>query len=304
MNRNPTTYVISLTPFTAAGALDEQGLRDHFRRLAVSGIGVYVAGSGSGEAYTLDDAELEAVLGVAAEELRGRVPVRGMGREPRTAQEMIRFCRLVRDAGLDAAQIYSLDIGHGNKPSDRELEAYLFTVLDAVDFACVISVHQSVGYLYPVDLIARVIDRYPQVLGVNVSTGDIQYLTRLIDAVDSRAEVHCGGPALALSTLALGGTGYLSSEGNLAPRLCVSLIDHYRSGRLVDAEAAYRRILHLWPVSYKYGSIRGTKAALGLLGLPGGYPRPPRLPVPDDALPEIRAQLEQLDLAAIEGFGG
>jgi 4-hydroxy-tetrahydrodipicolinate synthase len=294
--REPSTYVISLTPFTADGALDEEGLRGHLRRLADAGIGVYVAGSGSGEAYTLTDHELERVLAIAAEELAGKVPVRGMGREPRTAAEMVRFGAMVRAAGLDAAQIYSLDIGHGNQPTDRELRAYLFAVLDGVDWPSVISVHQSVGYLYPVELLVEAIERYGHVVGINVSTGDLRYLGRVIEAVDGRVEVHCGGPAHALATLALGGTGYLSSEGNLAPRLCVSLIEHYRAGRLTESELAYRTITRLWPVTYRYGSIRGTKAALGLLGLPGGLPRPPRLPVPDEALPEIRAQLERLAL--------
>ena len=49
----------------------------------------------------------------------------------------------------------------------------------------------------------------------------------LLDAVDTRVDVHVGGPVLALSALAVGATGYLSSEANIAPKLCQSLIDHY-----------------------------------------------------------------------------
>jgi 4-hydroxy-tetrahydrodipicolinate synthase len=292
--RTASTYVISLTPFTESGDLDSDGLRGHFRRLADAGIGVYVAGSGSGEAYTLSDAELRTVLRVASEELAGRVPVRGMGREPRTAAEMIAFGRMVEEAGLDGLQVYPLDIGHGNRPGDRELEAYLTEVLDAVRLPCVLSVHQAAGYLHPVELVRRLVERHGQVVGVNVSTGDVQYLARLVDAVGGRVEVHCGGPAHALATLALGGTGFLSSEGNLCPELCVALVDHYNAGRYADAEAAYRRILRLWPIVYGHGSVRGTKAALRLLGLPGGWPRRPRLPVPDEALPEISRLLDEL----------
>jgi len=206
------------------------------------------------------------------------------------------FGNRVALSGLAATQIYSLDIGHGNTPSDMELRSYLEEVLDALEGPCVPSIHQSVGYLYPIDLIVDVVKKYPNVVGINVSTGDVQYIARLADAIQGRVEIHCGGPAHALTTLALGGTGYLSSEGNLAPKLCVSLIDHYRSGDYAQAEVAYRKILSLWPVTYLYGSIRGTKAALGLLGLPGGLPRPPRLPVPARALPEIAAKLREVDL--------
>ena len=75
----PSTFVISITPFDAKERFDEQGLRDHFRRLAASGIGVYVAGGGSGEAYTLSKSETKRVLEIGAEELQGKVPVRAMG---------------------------------------------------------------------------------------------------------------------------------------------------------------------------------------------------------------------------------
>jgi 4-hydroxy-tetrahydrodipicolinate synthase len=301
-NLTPSTFVISLTPFTADGALDVDGLRGHYQRLAASGIGVYVAGSGSGEAYTLSDAEILTILRTAKEELLGKVPVRAMGREPRSSAEMIEFGRVVAEVGLDAMQIYSLDIGHGNSPNQVEMETYLTDVLEAVKIPVVPSIHQSVGYLYPVDLIAKMVDRYPQIAGVNVSTGDVQYIARLLEAIGGKVEVHCGGPAHALSTLALGGTGYLSSEGNLAPRLCVSLIEHYKTGRYAEAQEAYRRILSLWPMTYRYGSIRGTKAALRMLGLPGGYPRKPRMDVPAEALPEIQRKLAELRFKELEGL--
>jgi 4-hydroxy-tetrahydrodipicolinate synthase len=298
----PSTYVISLTPFKADGSLDEPGLHDHYRRLAASGIGVYVTGSGSGEGYTLEQWEIRRVMEIAKEELKGKVPVRAMGREPRSSNEMIAFGKVVEEVGLDAMQIYSLDVGHGNQPSPREMETYLSDVLEAVRIPCVPSVHQSVGYLYPVELVAELVERYDNIVGINVSTGDIQYIARMIQAVGDKVEVHTGGPGHALSTLALGGTGYLSSEGNLAPKLCVSLIEHYKAGRYPEAEEAYRRILSLWPITYRYGSIRGTKAALGILGLSGGFPRKPRLPVPHEALPEIARLLDQLGVREFEGI--
>ena len=81
--------MVSLTPFTETGALDEPGLRAHLRRLGAAGIGVYLAGSGSGEGYTLTRDERRRVFDVGVEELGGQVPVRAMGVEPRTAAEVV-----------------------------------------------------------------------------------------------------------------------------------------------------------------------------------------------------------------------
>src|SRR3954451_10123318 len=179
----PSTFVISITPFDAKERFDEQGLRDHFRRLAASGIGVYVAGGGSGEAYTLSKSETKRVLEIGAEELQGKVPVRAMGKEPRTAKEMIEFGKMVEASGLDAMQLYSLDAGHGAMPSRDVLERYLTDVIEATSVKLIISTHMSVGYYIPIDLLAEVVDRYPHVIGINVTNPDIRYLIGLLDLV-------------------------------------------------------------------------------------------------------------------------
>jgi 4-hydroxy-tetrahydrodipicolinate synthase len=300
--RAPSTFVVSLTPFTAAGELDEDGLRGHLGRLGAGGIGVYLGGSGSGEGYTLTAAERRRVLEIGAEELGGRVPVRAMGVEPRSASEMIELARLATDAGVDALQVYSLDQGHGNQPRPDELERYLTDVLDAVDLPVVLASHQAVGYHLPPALIGALLDRYGDaVVGVNCTNNDLTYLVQVLDAVAGRVDVHVGGPMHALSCLALGGAGYLSSEGNLAPGLCHSVVDAYRRGDGTAAHDAYARVMRLHAATRRLGGISATKAALARLGLPGGSPRPPRLPVSESAAADLVAVFDALDLRPVEG---
>ena len=92
---------------------------------------MYVGGGGSGEGHTLLPDEVDELLAVAAEELVGKVPARAMGVEPRTARQMIEFGRRVEGAGLDAMQIYSLDMGHLGQPAPHELDLYFREVLEA-----------------------------------------------------------------------------------------------------------------------------------------------------------------------------
>src|ERR1700749_4571559 len=106
--RNAAVFTISITPFDKNGRFDEEAFRGHMRRFAAAGMGTYVGGGGSGEGYTLADAEMKRVVEIAVEELKGKVPVRAMGKEPRTAKEMIDFSLMAKDAGVDAIQIYSL----------------------------------------------------------------------------------------------------------------------------------------------------------------------------------------------------
>jgi 4-hydroxy-tetrahydrodipicolinate synthase len=296
----PSTYVISITPFNKRGGLDEGAFRAHLRRLGKSGIGVYVGGSGSGEGYTLSRKEMARVLEIGVDELKGKAPIRAMGVEPRTAKQMIEFLKLAKSIGIDAAQIYSLDVGHGAAPMPEELNGYLTDVLDAVDFPVVLSTHFSVGYKLPIPLIADLTQKYSQIVGVNCTHPDLGYLSNVIKSVGQRMPVHVGGPMQGLTVLALGGHGYLSSEGNLAPRLCVSVIDRYLAQDMPGMMDAFGRLITLFGTLMDYGAGRATKSALNRLGLAGGYPRRPRLPIDDARLDKVMDIIAELGIAKIE----
>jgi 4-hydroxy-tetrahydrodipicolinate synthase len=289
-----STFVISITPFTADGSFDEDGIRRHLRRMAAAGVGVYLGGGGSGEGYVLAPAEAQRLLEIGVAELAGKVPVRSMGTEPRSAAEMIGQVRIAAAAGVDAAQIYSLDAGHGHRPTRPEMQAYFDDVLSAVAFPSIISTHQSVGYAVPVPMLAGFVDTYDHVVGVNVTNQDLGYVADVVDAVGGRVDVHVGGPAQALTAWSLGATGFLSSEANLAPELCMSVVDAYRSGDGAALAMNFGRLLRLYRALYAAGGIRATKAVLDRLGLAAGVPRKPQLPIAAPVIDELIALLGEL----------
>lgn len=288
-------FVISITPFAANGSLDEDLFRAHMRRLAAGGIGVYVGGGGSGEGYTLSREDNARIFAIAVEELKGKVPVRAMGVEPRTAAQMLDFLNMAADAGMEAAQVYSLDVGHGHAPTIEELDAYFSEVIANAPLPLVLSTHQSVGYRIAPELIVKLAEA-PQVLAINCTHPDLTYLATVIDGVAAKKDVHVGGPMQGLTVLAFGGQGFLCSEGNLAPKLCVSVIEHYKAGNLDAMMDAFNKVVRLSGGLYGNGGIRVTKAVLNHLGLPGGYPRKPRLPVTDDRLTRSLALVKGMNL--------
>jgi 4-hydroxy-2-oxoglutarate aldolase len=80
----------------------------------------------------------------------------------------------------------------------------------------------------------------------------------------------------------------------IVPELCVELFQHVREGRVEQARALQQRLM---PVARSIGPVYGVpglKAALDLLGLSGGVPRPPLRPVSQAAVDVLRRQLEVL----------
>jgi 4-hydroxy-tetrahydrodipicolinate synthase len=298
-----SVFAIAITPFTQSGQIDEAALRAHVERLAQANVGIYLAGGGSGEAYSLTAEERSRVVRIGVSQVRGRTPVRAMGIEPHTIEEMLDFAYAAADAGAEAIQVYSLDLGHGRGPSASEVRHYLHTVARHVNAPLVLSIHQrAAGYTPPAALIADLCNQYEHIVGLNITHSDFGYLDKLISARPEHVDIHVGGPNQAVMALMAGATGFLSTEANVAPRLCRSVADSFHSGRLDQLADRYVRLLRLSEAIYRLGGVRATKAALRYLGLPGGYPRPPRLDATEDETSEIQKTLEQLDIAACEGL--
>jgi 4-hydroxy-tetrahydrodipicolinate synthase len=301
-SRPASVFAVSITPFDANGRLDEAAFREHLQRMVAAGVGVYVGGGGSGEGFVLTEAERRRVLEVAAEELRGDVAFRSMGVETRSAEEMIGYLQVAESVGVDAAQIYSLDLGHGHLPTQEEIRQYLIDVLSRTTVRCVLSTHQSVGYRISVETIVRVVGQFDHVVGVNSSHADLSYLTDVIDAVGDNVEIHVGGPLHALTALGLGANGFLSSEANLAPRLCNAVITAYDQGAGDELFRSFGQLTRLSMALYGRGGIRATKAVLNRLGLPGGHLRKPQLPVAEATVDALMTIIEDLEIGDLEGW--
>jgi 4-hydroxy-tetrahydrodipicolinate synthase len=293
MSRALSTFCCTVTCFDAAGEIDAAAMHAHFSRIAAAGVGLYVGSPSPGEGSTLTAPELAALLELAKAAAGGRVAVRAMGVEPRHTAEMKAFVTVAAAAGVDAVQIYSLDVGHGVTPAAGELEAYFREVLEVCPLPAVLSSHSFVGYMVAIDLIERLAADYPHLIGVNISTPDTLYLSGAISRLTPRLEIHVGGPMHTVTALALGANGYLSTESNFAPRLCQEVIDHFAAGRIEPAFHSYAAIMAVMRAvnTMPTASVRRVKAAMRILGMAGTGLRKPYAPLRDNELTGLRREL-------------
>jgi 4-hydroxy-tetrahydrodipicolinate synthase len=296
VQRNRRAFATTVTPFTADGDVDVAALEALVDRLARVGIGMYVGGSGSGEGNTLTRDERRLVLNTAVRAAVGRVPVRAMGAEPRTVADMVEFVRDAAAAGVEAAQVYPLDMGHGKKPNDAELRRYLGEVVGSAEVPVVLVTHRAVGYVTPPPLLAELAAQHAHVVGVNCTHAELPVMMDLLRSLPPDRELHTGGPTQTLTTLGLGGSGSILTEANIAPEWCTGMVDAFEAGDLDRCGRAYWRILELGRIIDRYGGIGATKAAMNELGLPGGLPRDPRLPLSTEDARRMAAEIRALGL--------
>ncbi|MDW8017634.1 MAG: dihydrodipicolinate synthase family protein, partial [Thermus sp.] len=114
---------------------------------------------------------------------------------------------------------------------------------------------------------------HPQIQGIKDSSGDLGRLA-FYQARLKGFRVFTGHAPTFLGALALGAEGGILAAANLAPRAYRSLLEHFRAGRMEEAQALQKRLFPLGDLLSK-GGVPLLKQALRHLGLPAGYPRPP-----------------------------
>jgi 4-hydroxy-tetrahydrodipicolinate synthase len=141
---------------------------------------------------------------------------------------------------------------------------------------------------------------------VNVTNPDVTYLVDLIELLRTNnwlgtpIAVHVGGEMQGLTNLALGGHGIVSSMGNLVPRLLARMHTRFAAGDVAGSAEDFALLLQIYTEFTKVGGSKALKVALNMLGLPGGSPRRPRLPVDEAVHPKIRELVDRFGVAALE----
>src|SRR5436853_7941147 len=117
-----------VTPFTAAGAVDEKRFRALVERQISAGVRLLVPCGTTGEAATLTAPEHERVIALTVESARGRAKVlAGVGSNATAAT--IERARAARAAGADALLVVA---PYQTKPTQAGLQAHFRAVAAAM----------------------------------------------------------------------------------------------------------------------------------------------------------------------------
>ncbi len=279
-------YCFAATPFTTAGEVDEDALRQFLQRFIDARIGVYLGSGGGGEGHALTVPELRRVYEIGVETCKGKIPVHANPPEQHTARLAREHVALAIDAGIEVVHLYHFPGWHGMRPTDPEIVAYYESVISATKHPMTISVNPSMGYTPKASLIAGICNKYPHIVAAKLSSVPDAYLADLMEMVKRDISYHVQ-PAGSMNALAMGVDGIFSTEANIVPKTLRLYLDLYEQGRFDESAAAYADLRRFDQYVRKWNpSIpRWIKMGMKALKLPGGEggPRAPyRLPPPEE----------------------
>jgi 4-hydroxy-tetrahydrodipicolinate synthase len=278
-----------ITPFTPERELDTDGaarlasyLVDEMRN-----DGLVISGT-TGESPTTSDAEKERLLRAVIEAVGDRATVvAGVGTND--TAHTIELARQAERAGADGLLVVT---PYYNKPPQSGLVAHFRSVADATGLPVMLyDIPGRTGTPIAAESLIQLAE-HPRIVAVKDAKADFGAASQVMAATG--LAFYSGDDMLNLPWLSLGAAGFVSVVGHVVGDRLHEMIDAYLAGRVAEARQIH---LDLLPVvvgimTRTQGAI-AAKAALGLLGLPGGPVRAPLV----DATP---AQIEQLrtDLAA------
>jgi 4-hydroxy-tetrahydrodipicolinate synthase len=282
------------TPFRADDTIDEAALRAETRYLIetarVHGLAV---GGSTGEGHTLTTDEVRRITAVVCEEAGGRVPVVTGVITDSTASAVERG-RAVKDLGVAGLQV--TPVHYLFRPDDDAMVKHFDTLASRTGLPVIIYNVVPWTYLAP-ELLARIIQAVPGVIGVKQSAGDMKLLADLVQLVSGRARVMTAVDALLYPSFTLGAHGAIAAILTAVPSLCVQLWDAVQVGDHKQALALHEKLLPIWNAIAGDNLPANVKHCQELQGRRAGVPRAPMPATSDRQAGPIRQALANAGLA-------
>jgi 4-hydroxy-tetrahydrodipicolinate synthase len=277
-----------ITPMRSDGTVDYDGAA----RLAdylvtdMRNDGLVINGT-TGEAPTTTDAEQEQLLRVVLEAVGGRAQVvAGVGTND-TAHTLER-ARCAERAGVHGLLVVT---PYYNKPPQLALEAHFTAVADATGLPVLIyDIPGRTGTAVASETLIRLAE-HPKIVGVK----DAKDAPGATSHVLARTDLvyYCGTDMLNLPWLSLGAVGVISVVGHVVGDRVREMIDTFGAGDVARARQIHYELIPVYDGIFRNQGAVMTKAALDLLGQPGGAVRAPLL-----AATEAERHQLALDLTA------
>jgi 4-hydroxy-tetrahydrodipicolinate synthase len=279
MSRFGSVITAMVTPFSADGELDHEGAAELARWLVSQGNDALVLSGTTGEAACLTDEEQIALWRT----VRAAVDVpliAGSGtNDTRHAAELT---SAAADAGMDAVLIVT---PYYNRPSQAGIEAHFRHVCEATELPVIVyDIPVRTGRKIGSDLILRMANEIPNVVGLKDAAGDPGATARVIADAPNGFEVFSGDDPLTLSLLAVGAVGVIGVATHWAAPVMAQMIQAFQAGDVGRAQQLNARMIESY--DFETGDLNPnpvpTKAMLRAIGQPAGPCRPPMGFGPDD----------------------
>ena len=270
-----------VTPFKADLSVDWAGVETLAKHLVSTGHDSIVVSGTTGEAPTTNDDEKDEIIRVVKAAVAGKAKViagAGNNETAHSVEQAIHAQKVGADGLLVVTPYY-------NKPPQAGIEAHFRAIADAVDLPVMIyDIPGRTGIEIEPDTIVKLAE-HKNIVALKDAKGNVASTSWVIKRCG--IPVYSGDDILNLPLLSVGAVGFVSVCGHTVGKDLREMLDAWFAGNATKALEIHQKLLPIYTGTFRTQGAILTKAALNLMGLPGGHTRLPLV----DATP---AQIEQL----------
>jgi 4-hydroxy-tetrahydrodipicolinate synthase len=276
-----------VTPFAKDGSIDWDGVATLATHLADHGHDAIAVNGTTGEAPTTKSSEKLEIIKVVKSTVGSRVKVLSGAGDNETSYTVEQAKRSA-DAGADGLLIVT---PYYNKPPQAGIEAHFKAVASATDLPIMMyDIPGRTGVEIESDTIVRLFD-LPNIVALKDAKGNLAATSDVIARCG--IPVYSGDDILNLPFLSIGAVGFVSVCGHTVGNELRAMLDAWFAGDTARALEIHQKLIPVFKGTFKTQGAILTKAAMNLMGLPGGTTRLPLV----DATPAQIATLRE-DLIA------
>ncbi len=280
-----------VTPFKADLSIDWEGVEKLAIHLQNTGHdGIAVNGT-TGEAPTTSDEEKVEIIKVVKKATSGKLKiVAGAGNNE--TSHSVEQAKMAAAAGADGLLVVT---PYYNKPPQAGIEAHFKAMADATDVPVMLyDIPGRTGIAIEPDTICRLAE-HKNIVALKDAKGDVASTSWVIKR--SGIPVYSGDDILNLPLLSVGAVGFVSVCGHTVGSRLREMLDLWFSGKSESALKIHQELLPVFTGTFRTQGAILTKAALNLMGLPGGKVR---LPLIDATESQIAILREDLKLGGVK----
>ena len=276
-----------ITPFAKDGSIDWDGVATLATHLADHGHDAIAVNGTTGEAPTTKSSEKLEIIKVVKSTVGSRVKVLSGAGDNETSYTVEQAKRSA-DAGADGLLIVT---PYYNKPPQAGIEAHFKAVASATDLPIMMyDIPGRTGVEIESDTIVRLFE-IPNIVALKDAKGNLAATSDVIARCG--IPVYSGDDILNLPFLSIGAVGFVSVCGHTVGSELREMLDAWFTGDIARALEIHQKLIPVFKGTFKTQVAILTKAAMNLMGLPGGSTRLPLV----DATPAQIATLRE-DLIA------
>jgi len=274
-----------VTPFKDDLSIDWAGVEKLAAHLVSTGHDGIVVNGTTGEAPTTSDDEKIEIIKVVRRAVSGRAKVIAGAGNNETSHS-VEQAEMAAKAGADGLLVVT---PYYNKPPQAGIEAHFRAMADATDVPVMLyDIPGRTGMQIEPDTIVK-LAAHPNIVALKDAKGDVASTSWVIKRCG--IPVYSGDDILNLPLLSVGAVGFVSVCGHTVGSDLRAMLDAWFSGNNEKALEIHQKLLPVYTGTFRTQGAILTKAALSLMGLPGGKVRLPLVDATESQVSQLREDL-------------